>query len=257
MYSSPLKPRVDDLQGFPVYDEPVVASHTIDSALSRALKRTTRQNSFQNPKLLRRASPSTFVRSELLRRFIRSTFSVPSFSVQPSFVPIQIRSSSSTLEFQASDSFSDFNLQICSPKIRQPSASIFKIQGGVTHNTLDDIHNHWKKHSAVSFSEAEKGGFKTYVMEIKGNRVYSKLKYESGVHRVQRVPLTETQGRLHTSTATVAIMPEVEEIDAKLCESAAASLEGKILLASFTKIIVYLSYEKQLMCIFFVFCIIV
>lgn len=49
-------------------------------------------------------------------------------------------------------------------------------------------------------------------MEIKGNCVYSKLKYESGVHRVQRVPLTETQGRVHTSTATVAIMPEVEYI---------------------------------------------
>lgn len=49
-------------------------------------------------------------------------------------------------------------------------------------------------------------------MEIKGKRVYSKLKYESGVHRVQRVPLTETQGRVHTSTATVAIMPEVEDI---------------------------------------------
>lgn len=58
--------------------------------------------------------------------------------------------------------------------------------------------------------KAEKGGFKTYVMEIKGSRVYSKLKYESGVHRVQRVPQTETQGRVHTSTATVAIMPEVE-----------------------------------------------
>ncbi|KAK2418689.1 Peptide chain release factor apg3, chloroplastic [Trifolium repens] len=72
--------------------------------------------------------------------------------------------------------------------------------------------NSWK-HSTVSFSEAEKGGFKTYVMEIKGNRVYSKLKYESGVHRVQRVPLTETQGRVHTSTATVAIMPEVDEVE--------------------------------------------
>lgn len=47
------------------------------------------------------------------------------------------------------------------------------------------------------------------MMEIKGKRVYSKLKYESGVHRVQRVPHTETQGRVHTSTATVAIMPEV------------------------------------------------
>lgn len=57
--------------------------------------------------------------------------------------------------------------------------------------------------------QAEHGGYKTCVMEIKGNRVYSKLKYESGVHRVQRVPQTETQGRVHTSTATVAIMPEV------------------------------------------------
>ncbi|XP_004494342.1 peptide chain release factor APG3, chloroplastic [Cicer arietinum] len=69
------------------------------------------------------------------------------------------------------------------------------------------------KHSAISCSEAEKGGYKTYVMEIKGNRVYSKLKYESGVHRVQRVPLTETQGRVHTSTATVAIMPEADEVE--------------------------------------------
>ncbi|XP_047157297.1 peptide chain release factor APG3, chloroplastic [Vigna umbellata] len=72
--------------------------------------------------------------------------------------------------------------------------------------------NSWK-YSLVSSSAAEKGGYKTYVMEIKGNRVYSKLKYESGVHRVQRVPLTEAQGRVHTSTATVAIMPEADEVE--------------------------------------------
>lgn len=56
-------------------------------------------------------------------------------------------------------------------------------------------------------------------MEIKGKRVYSKLKYESGVHRVQRVPQTETQGRVHTSTATVAIMPEVEFTLYSICFS--------------------------------------
>lgn len=72
--------------------------------------------------------------------------------------------------------------------------------------------NSWK-FSPVSSSEAEKGGFKTFVLEIKGKRVYSKLKYESGVHRVQRVPQTETQGRVHTSTATVAIMPEADEVE--------------------------------------------
>lgn len=72
------------------------------------------------------------------------------------------------------------------------------------------------KSALVSTSEAEKGGFKTCVMEIKGTRVYSKLKYESGVHRVQRVPRTEAQGRVHTSTATVAIMPEANEVDVQI-----------------------------------------
>ncbi|GAB4840936.1 Peptide chain release factor apg3, chloroplastic [Ancistrocladus abbreviatus] len=72
--------------------------------------------------------------------------------------------------------------------------------------------NSWK-FTPVSFSETEKGGFKTFVMEIKGSWVYSKLKYEAGVHRVQRVPQTEAQGRVHTSTATVAIMPEADEVD--------------------------------------------
>ncbi|CAK9175912.1 unnamed protein product [Ilex paraguariensis] len=75
--------------------------------------------------------------------------------------------------------------------------------------------NSWK-YAPVSSSETEKGGFKTYVMEIKGNRVYSKLKFESGVHRVQRVPQTEAQGRVHTSTATVAIMPEADEVEVEI-----------------------------------------
>lgn len=75
--------------------------------------------------------------------------------------------------------------------------------------------NSWK-FSPLSSSETEKGGFKTYVMEIKGNHVYSKLKFESGVHRVQRVPQTEAQGRVHTSTATVAIMPEADEVEVEI-----------------------------------------
>ncbi|XP_058076511.1 peptide chain release factor APG3, chloroplastic [Magnolia sinica] len=75
--------------------------------------------------------------------------------------------------------------------------------------------NFWK-FTTISSSEAEKGGFKTCVMEIKGSRVYSKLKYESGVHRVQRVPQTEAQGRVHTSTATVAIMPEADEVEVEI-----------------------------------------
>jgi peptide chain release factor 1 len=70
----------------------------------------------------------------------------------------------------------------------------------------------WKV-KLVSESLAEMGGFKEIVLEVQGEQVYSQLKFESGVHRVQRVPLTESGGRVHTSTATVAIMPEVEEVE--------------------------------------------
>ncbi|MEM9924712.1 MAG: peptide chain release factor 1 [Cyanobacteria bacterium P01_D01_bin.50] len=70
----------------------------------------------------------------------------------------------------------------------------------------------WKV-KLVSESLAEMGGFKEAVLEIKGDRVYSKLKFEAGVHRVQRVPVTEAGGRVHTSTATVAVMPEVDDVE--------------------------------------------
>ena len=70
----------------------------------------------------------------------------------------------------------------------------------------------------ISISKSEAGGFKEVIFLVKGNSIYSYLKYESGVHRVQRVPNTETQGRVHTSAATVAILPEAEEVDIKINE---------------------------------------
>lgn len=71
---------------------------------------------------------------------------------------------------------------------------------------------HWKV-EMIDVSETELGGIKEAVFSIKGKNAYKYLKYESGVHRVQRVPETETQGRVHTSTATVAILPEVQDVD--------------------------------------------
>lgn len=70
----------------------------------------------------------------------------------------------------------------------------------------------------LSASESDKGGFKEVVFEVRGEGAYSRLKYESGVHRVQRVPETEAQGRIHTSTATVAVLPEAEEVDVDIDE---------------------------------------
>ncbi len=73
----------------------------------------------------------------------------------------------------------------------------------------------WKVEILES-SPSSLGGLKQVVASIQGNKVYSKLKYESGVHRVQRVPATEQQGRIHTSAATVAVLPEADEIDIKI-----------------------------------------
>ena len=78
--------------------------------------------------------------------------------------------------------------------------------------------SHKKKWSLelISISRSDAGGLKEVIASIKGNNIYSTLKYESGVHRVQRVPDTETQGRVHTSEATVAVLPEAEEVDLKI-----------------------------------------
>ena len=70
----------------------------------------------------------------------------------------------------------------------------------------------------ISISKSDAGGLKEVIASIKGENIYSSLKFESGVHRVQRVPETETQGRVHTSAATVAVLPEAEEVDVKIDE---------------------------------------
>ncbi len=71
----------------------------------------------------------------------------------------------------------------------------------------------------ISISKSEAGGFKEIIFSVSGDDIYSYLKYESGVHRVQRVPDTETQGRVHTSAATVAVLPEAEEVDINIKDS--------------------------------------
>ncbi len=76
----------------------------------------------------------------------------------------------------------------------------------------------WKM-DIISISKSEAGGFKEVIFSVNGSDIYSYLKYESGVHRVQRIPETETQGRVHTSAATVAVLPEAEEVDIQIKDS--------------------------------------
>ncbi len=79
--------------------------------------------------------------------------------------------------------------------------------------------NHHYKLELISESPSEAGGFKEIIFEVHGEDAYRNLKFEAGVHRVQRVPVTESQGRIHTSTVTVAIMPEAEETDIEIKDS--------------------------------------
>ncbi len=76
----------------------------------------------------------------------------------------------------------------------------------------------WKL-EIINISKSEAGGYKEVIFSVNGSDIYSYLKYESGVHRVQRIPETETQGRVHTSAATVAVLPEAEEVDLEIKES--------------------------------------
>ena len=76
----------------------------------------------------------------------------------------------------------------------------------------------WKL-EIINISKSDAGGFKEVIFSVTGDDIYSYLKYESGVHRVQRIPETETQGRVHTSAATIAVLPEVEEVDIQIKES--------------------------------------
>ena len=92
------------------------------------------------------------------------------------------------------------------------AGDLFKMYEKVSHK------KRWSL-EIISISKSEAGGLKEVIASIKGANIYSTLKYESGVHRVQRVPDTETQGRVHTSAATVAVLPEAEEVDLKINDS--------------------------------------
>ena len=92
------------------------------------------------------------------------------------------------------------------------AADLFKMYEKICNNKK------WSM-ELISISKSDAGGLKEVIALIKGKNIYSTLKYESGVHRVQRVPDTETQGRVHTSAATVAVLPEAEEVDVKINES--------------------------------------
>jgi peptide chain release factor 1 len=92
------------------------------------------------------------------------------------------------------------------------ASDLFKMYEKVSHKKKWEL-------ELISISQSEAGGLKEVIASIRGNNIYSTLKYESGVHRVQRVPDTETQGRVHTSAATVAVLPEAEDVDIKINDS--------------------------------------
>eukprot|EP00970_Alexandrium_tamarense_P006135 scaffold1026_cov164-Alexandrium_tamarense.AAC.14 len=124
------------------------------------------------------------------------------------------------LEIRAGTGGSEANIFAGTSHISADQTNTFLVSAPTTGDLLDVYRKFmsaegWQV-SMMDSSPGDDGGYKNVVLEVKGDSVYSKLKWEAGVHRVQRVPATETQGRVHTSTATVAIMPECDEVDVKI-----------------------------------------
>lgn len=124
----------------------------------------------------------------------------------------------------------EIRLKLIPPDPEDAKNAIVEIRGGTGGDEAalfaGDLFKMYQKYcesrgwqvAVTSFSEGAVGGFKEIVFAVSGDSVYGTLKYESGVHRVQRVPATETQGRVHTSAATVAVLPEAEAFDVEINE---------------------------------------
>lgn len=124
----------------------------------------------------------------------------------------------------------DIKLMLIPPDPQDSRNAILEIRGGTGGDEAaifaGDLYKMYQKYAesrgwswaVTSASEGAAGGFKEVIVAVSGNDVYGTLKYESGVHRVQRVPATETQGRVHTSAATVAVLPEAEPFDVEINE---------------------------------------
>ena len=136
-------------------------------------------------------------------------------------------------EYDESEKKLDYNLRIWEHLLQNfkndPNFHIFlKPHPGENHNSYEKILENVNCNNAniifdnileiISISDGDVGGFKEVIISIAGNGVFSKLKFESGVHRVQRVPTTESSGRVHTSAATVAVLPEPEDVDIQIEE---------------------------------------
>ena len=106
----------------------------------------------------------------------------------------------------------DVRSRVIAAKNRRDSDSLYSL-----YSRYADEH-HWKS-EILSENAIGVGGYKEVIFEIRGKGAYSKLKYESGVHRVQRVPVTESSGRIHTSTSTVAVLAEVDDVEVNIPES--------------------------------------
>ena len=132
------------------------------------------------------------------------------------------------LEKKIADSERSIQLALLPPETAEDRDAIVEIRAGTGGNEAAlfaaDLHRMYTRYAEtrgwkieqMEASPSELGGFKDIIFRVAGNSVFRQIRYESGVHRVQRVPATEAQGRIHTSTATVAVLPEAEEVDFEL-----------------------------------------
>jgi len=155
---------------------------------------------------------------------LQETQAMPDDGLEPDMIPI-VKEEISNLKKRQDTIFHELQLSLLPKDAHQNKDVIMEIRAGTGGGEaslfaadLFRMYSHYAQSKGwqvdiIDSNQTELGGFKEIIFEIKGKGAFSRLKYESGVHRVQRVPVTESSGRIHTSTATVAVLPEAEEVE--------------------------------------------
>jgi peptide chain release factor 1 len=155
---------------------------------------------------------------------LQETQAMPDDGLEPDMIPI-VKEEISNLKKRHDTILHELQLSLLPKDVNQNKDVIMEIRAGTGGEeaslfaaTLFRMYSRYAQNKGwhvdiIDSNQTELGGFKEIIFEIKGKGAFSRLKYESGVHRVQRVPVTEASGRIHTSTATVAVLPEAEEVE--------------------------------------------
>src|SRR4030066_2244926 len=195
----------------------LIAQPELSSNLARLQPLAEEQASLEN-------TVTKYRQYKAVSKTLQETQAMLDDGLEPDMIPM-VKEEIANLKKQQDNILQDLKLSLLPKDSHQDKDVIMEIRagtgGGEASLFAADLFRMYSRHAhgkgwqvdIIDSNQTELGGFKEIIFEIKGKGAFSRLKYERGVHRVQRVPVTEASGRIHTSTATVAVLPEAEEIE--------------------------------------------